>query len=307
MNEAETRAELIDPALAAAGWGVVADSTIRREYPITAGRLLGGGRRAKPKSADYVLTHRGRTLAVLEAKASNRPAGDGVAQAIDYATRLHLPHACATNGRELWRIDMATGAQGPADAFPSPDELYEQTFPQPDRWRDAFAAVPWPNKGGTKRPRYYQRNEVEAVLRRVAAGEDRVLLTLATGTGKTSIAFWLAAKLIGARWSLSNWRDPDGAARTPRVLFLADRNTLANQAFNEFNGFGWFEERALARVTPAEIRKRGGMPRNAQVFFTIFQTGMTHRRGGGRAPLRRILVRLLRPGDRGRVPPGRGQ
>ena len=279
MNEAETRAERIDPALAAAGWGVVADSTIRREYPITAGRLLGGGRRAKPKSADYVLTHRGRMLAVVEAKASDRPTGDGVAQAIDYATRLNLPHAFAANGRDLWRIDMGTGAQGPADAFPSPDELHDQTFPRPDRWRDAFAAVAWPDKGGTKRPRYYQRNAVEAVLRRVAVGEDRVLLTLATGTGKTSIAFWLAAKLVGARWSLSNWHDPDAPSRTPRILFLADRTGLADQAFNEFNGFGHFEERALARVDPAEIRKRGGMPRNAQIFFTIFQTGMTQAEG----------------------------
>ena len=275
MNEAETRAELIDPALTAAGWGVAADSRVAREVRVTDGRLLGGGRRERAKSADYVLHHRGRPLAVVEAKAATRPAADGVAQAKDYADRLQLRHAFATNGPDLWRIDMETGAEGATDGFPAPNELYDQTFPQPDRWRDAFADVPYPDKGGTKPPRYYQRNAVEAVLRRVVAGDDRVLLTLATGTGKTSIAFWLAAKLIGARWSLSNWHDPDGAARTPRVLFLADRNTLANQAFNEFNGFGWFEERALARVTPAEIRKRGGMPRNAQVFFTIFQTGMT--------------------------------
>ena len=279
MNEAETRAELIDPALTAAGWGVVADSRIGREVPVTAGRLIGGGRRERAKSADYVLSHRGRMLAVVEAKAATRPAADGVAQAKDYAARLQLRHAFATNGRDLWRIDMETGAEGPTDGFPPPNHLYDATFPQPDRWRDAFAAVSYPDKGGTKRPRCYQRNAVEAVLRRVAAGEDRVLLTLATGTGKTSIAFWLVAKLVGARWSLPDWRDPDSPSRTPRILFLADRAGLADQAFNEFNGFGHFEERALARIDPAEIRKRGGMPRNAQLFFTIFQTGMTQAEG----------------------------
>lgn len=279
MNEAETRAELIDPALAAAGWGVAEGSLVRREYPITAGRILGGGRRERAKSADYLLLHRGRPLAVVEAKAATRPAADGVAQAKDYAARLNLRHAFATNGRDLWRIDMDTGAEGPADGFPSPDELFADTHPEPDRWRDAFAAAPWPDKSGTKPPRYYQRNAVEAVLRRVADGEDRVLLTLATGTGKTAIAFWLAVKLIEARWSLANWRDVDGPSRTPRILFLADRTGLADQAFNAFNEFGWFEERALSRITPAEIRRRGGMPRNAQVFFTIFQTGMTQGEG----------------------------
>ncbi len=104
----------------------------------------------------------------------------------------------------------------------------------------------------------------------VAEGGERILLTLATGTGKTSIAFQIAWKLFEARWNLS--RTP---TRRPRILFLADRNTLANQAFNDFNSFAAFEDKALARVDPEEIRKKGRVPKNASVFFTIFQTFMT--------------------------------
>lgn len=280
MNEAETRAQLIDPALAAAGWGTVERSLVRREYSITQGRILGGGQRARARSADYLLIHRDRPLAVVEAKAAGLSAAEGVAQAKDYAARLSTRFAFATNGRDLWRIDMQTGEEGPAAAYPTPDELYADAFPEPDRWRDAFAAVPWLDAGGTKPPRYYQRAAVDAVLRRIAAGgPPRALLTLATGTGKTSIAVQLAWKLIQARWSLTGWHDPAVPQRAPRILFLADRVGLADQAFREFVGYNAFEERALARIDPAEIRKKGAMPRNAQIFFTIFQTGMTQAEG----------------------------
>src|SRR5699024_9714028 len=113
---------------------------------------------------------------------------------------------------------------------------------------------------------------ITAVLEAIAQGRERILLTLATGTGKTSIAFQIAWKLFHSKWNLS--RDP---VRRPRILFLADRNILANQAYNAFSAF---PADALARISPDEIRRQGKIPRNASVFFTIFQTFMTDGRGG---------------------------
>ena len=108
MNESETRAEHIDPALKAAGWGVVEESRIRREYQITLGRLEGQGRRAQPLSADYVLEYRNTMLAVVEAKAWDKELTEGVAQAKDYAGKLAIRFTYATNGRGIYGIDMET-------------------------------------------------------------------------------------------------------------------------------------------------------------------------------------------------------
>src|SRR5690606_38874474 len=110
MTAAETRAELIDPALQAAGWGVVTDSRTRREM-IAPGRLMGGGRRANAKAADYVLVYRNTKLAAVEAKAAGKSYTEGVGQAKDYATCLQTRFAFATNGKEIYRIDMVTGAE----------------------------------------------------------------------------------------------------------------------------------------------------------------------------------------------------
>src|SRR6267143_1811217 len=109
MNEAETRAEHIDPALAAAGWGVVEGSRIRREYPITAGRIEGSGRRGKPLIADYVLIYRNTKLAIVEAKPCEEPLTQGVGQAKDYAGKLAIRFSYATNGRGIYQIDMQEG------------------------------------------------------------------------------------------------------------------------------------------------------------------------------------------------------
>ncbi len=119
MNEAETRAELIDPALKAAGWGVVEGSRVRREM-LAPGRLLGNGRRAKPLSCDYVLTYRGKKLATIEAKRRDLGDTEGVGQAKDYAQRLRTRFAFSTNGVGIYRIDMATGAEGHVDACARP-------------------------------------------------------------------------------------------------------------------------------------------------------------------------------------------
>ena len=274
MNEAETRAEHIDPALKAAGWGVVDGSVVRREYRITEGRLQGGGVRAKPEIADYVLIYRNTKLAVIEAKAWDKPHTEGVAQAKSYAGKLAVRHCYATNGKAIYSIDMATGKEGDVAAYPSPDAMWSLAFAEQNAWRDRFAAVPFPNKSGTWDIRFYQEIAVNRVLEKVSlnhgAGSKRILLTLATGTGKTSIAFQIAFKLFESRWNLSG--EP---TRRPRVLFLADRNNLANQAYNDFTSFTAFAEDALVRIDPADIRKKGKVPKNGSIFFTIFQTFMS--------------------------------
>lgn len=267
MNESETRAELIDPALKAAGWGVVEGSRVSREYQITQGRLEGAGKRSKPLIADYVLVYRNTKLAVIEAKKRDLPVSDGVAQVKAYAEKLSIRTAYATNGDAVYRIDMETGAEGELACYPTPDELWNITFAKENAWRDRFAAIPFEDKGGQWQARYYQELAISKTLEAVADGKNRVLLTLATGTGKTFIAFQLAWKLFQSRWNLS--REP---ARRPRILFLADRNILADQAYNSFSAF---PEDALVRIAPDEIRKKGRVPKNGNIFFTIFQTFMS--------------------------------
>jgi type I restriction enzyme R subunit len=267
MNEAETRAEYIDPALKAAGWGVVEGSRIRREYPITLGRLEGNGRRGKAITADYVLIYRNTKLAVIEAKAWNEELTEGVAQAKNYAGKLAVRFAYATNGQGIYGIDMQTGREGEASCYPTPDELWNLTFAEANVWRDRFAAVPFEDKGGSHPSRYYQEIAVERVMEAIAENRQRILITLATGTGKTFIAFQIAWKLFHSRWNLS--REP---SRRPRILFLADRNILANQAYNAFSAF---PEDAMVRISPEDIRKKGKVPKNGSLFFTIFQTFMS--------------------------------
>lgn len=269
-TEADTRAERIDPVLAAAGWGQNG-SKVRREV-ICPGRIQTGGTRGKGLSADYVLIHKGQKLAVLEAKRAGVSHRNGVGQAKDYATRLGARFAYASNGLTWYQIDMATGAEGDMDLpFPSPDALWERTFATHNDWRERFGAVAFENDGGKWDPRYYQHNAINAALEAVAKGDRRILLTLATGTGKTSIAFQIAWKLFQAKWNLSG--EP---VRRPRILFLADRNILADQAYNAFSAF---PNDAVTRIDPGTIRKNKGVPKNASLFFTIFQTFMTGEAG----------------------------
>ena len=279
MNEAETRAEHIDPALAAVGWGVVEGSRIRREYPITLGRIEGAGKRGKALTADYVLEYRNTKLAVVEAKAWDKALTEGVGQAKDYAQKLSIRYTYATNGQGIYGIDMQSGAEGKLPAFPSPEALWQATFSTENAWRDRFAAVPFEDKGGYWQGRYYQDIAIERVLAALAEGRERILLTLATGTGKTFIAFQLAWKLFHSRWNIGDWRfdklSVNGGGeptRRPRILFLADRNILANQAFNSFSAFA---EDALVRIAPDDIKKKGKVPKNGSIFFTIFQTFMS--------------------------------
>jgi len=267
MNEANTRANLIDPALKAAGWGDVDASKIFREFVIAPGRIEGSGRKRTLVKADYVLIYRNHQLAIVEAKSDEHSVTEGVGQAKDYAQKMSVRFTYATNGKGIYEIDMETGAEREVPRYPTPQELWDRTFAVPNAWRDRFAAVASHDKGGMYDGRFYQTAAIEKSLEAIAAGKDRILLTLATGTGKTMIAFQIAWKLFHSRWNLS--REPN---RLPRILFLADRNILANQAFNGFSGF---EEDALIRITPEDIKKKGKVPKNASIFFTIFQTFMS--------------------------------
>jgi len=274
MNETETRAELIDPLLKAAGWGVVEGSRIRMEFPINKGRLIGHGQRSKPDKADYILQYKNRNLAVIEAKASDKYYTQGVGQAKDYAGRLQVRFTYSTNGLQIYRIDMQEGTEGDVTSYPTPEEFWELTFGEQDKlqpisavWREKLLSVPFEDRSGTWQPRYYQENAITKVLEAVSNNEPRILLTLATGTGKTAIAFQIAWKLFQAKWNINK----DGQ-RSPRILFLADRNILADQAFNAFSAF---EEDALVRINPSDIKKKGKVPKNGSVFFTIFQTFMS--------------------------------
>jgi len=275
MNEAETRAELIDPALAAAGWGVLDGSRVRREV-ITLGRLQGAGKRANQDIADYVLFYRGQKLAVIEAKRRDLPDTEGVAQAKKYAATLQTRFTYSTNGAGIYQIDMATGTEEYVERYPTPEELWAQTYAEANIWRERFGDVSFEDKGGQWQARYYQHNAINKTLEAIAEGRDRILLTLATGTGKTFIAFQLAWKLFHSRWNLLDWKTDGKPTRRPRILFLADRNILADQAYNSFSAF---PEDALIRIDPGVIRKKGRVPKNGSVFFTIFQTFMTGEQG----------------------------
>ena len=221
-NESETRAELISPKLAVDGWGTTEHCVIRREVSITAGRILGGGKRASKLSADYVLEFQGRKLAVVEAKREGLSYTEGVRQAKDYAQRLQCRFAYATNGHDIYQIDMLTGDEQLVDRYFSPEEMWAISFDGKNgqaepaftsTWRENFAKIPFECKGDWQ-PRYYQENAINQALETIAQGKDRILLTLATGTGKTCIAFQMSWKLFNSRWSLQ-------AAKTPTYFIFS--------------------------------------------------------------------------------------
>lgn len=265
MNEAETRAEYIDPKLKASGWGEIEGSKVLREFRITDGKIQTGGVRGKPEIADYVLVYKNRKIGIVEAKAEGLTAADGVAQAKTYAEKLHIDFTYATNGKEIYQMSMKSGQEGDVADFPTPDELWNKTYSDQNDWKEKFSAIP---VEGEKGKRYYQELAINAVVDAVAEEKLRILLTMATGTGKTTVAAQIAWKLFQTRWNLKR----DGARR-PRILFLADRNILASQAMG--NDFSIFPEDAKVRIEPLDIRKKGGVPMSGSVFFTIFQTFMS--------------------------------
>ncbi|AKM83994.1 TPA: restriction endonuclease subunit R [Candidatus Campbellbacteria bacterium] len=266
MNESETRAEYIDPKLKEAGWGEMEDSKILREFVFTDGKIQAGGIRGKQEIADYILVYKNVKLAVIEAKKEGLYATEGVAQAKTYAQKLNIKYTYSTNGKEIYEISMGGGCEDYVDKFPTPEELWNKTFSDQNEWKDKFNQILFEDGGG-KRPRYYQENAINKTLDAIAEEKNRILLTLATGTGKTFIAFQIVWKLFQSRWNLNR----DGARR-PRILFLADRNILADQAFNAFSSF---PDDVKVRINPLDIRRHGGVPMSGSVFFTIFQTFMS--------------------------------
>ena len=275
MNEAQTRLDHIDPALKAAGWGVVEGTRIRVEFPITAGRLIGGGKRKQPLQADYVLEYRNKRLAIVEAKARDLHYTEGVGQAKDYAERLNIRYTYATNGLKIYGVDMGRRHGGRCGSLPDSRRALGDDFPLSPRkptkrklltGKLALKQCPLLCSWAAIFHATFQHVAIEKTLDAIAAKQQRILLTMATGTGKTATAFHICWKLFQAKWNLRR----DGS-RSPRILFLADRNLLADQAFN---AFGEFDDDALVRIKPKDIKKKGKVPTNGSVFFTIFQSFM---------------------------------
>lgn len=217
MNEATTRRELIDPKLKDCQWGrnETVGSEVVAEYGFTDGRLIGAGQRGKQKKADYVLAYKNQKLAIVEAKAEGKEITDGLEQVKDYAEVLNIRFVYSTNGHGIYFFDMKTGRGEMVEKYHSPDDLFVMTFD--DVNHKQYEALVEPYQITKHRPRYYQENAINAAVRAISGGEDRVLLTLATGTGKTTIAFQIAWKLFQARWNRR------GDERRPRILFIADQ------------------------------------------------------------------------------------
>ncbi|MEK7099225.1 MAG: DEAD/DEAH box helicase family protein, partial [Patescibacteria group bacterium] len=219
--------------------------------------------------ADYILVYKNHKIAVIEAKQVGRPASEGVAQAKSYAEKLHIDYTYATNGKDIYQISMKTGREGGVPAFPTPDELWAKTYSDHNEWKEKFASIPIEGDHGK---RYYQELAINNALDAVAEEKTRILLTMATGTGKTAVAAQIAWKLFQTRWNLKR----DGTRR-PRILFLADRNFLADQAFG--NDFAIFPSDARVRINPLDIRRNGAVPMGGSIYFTIFQTFMSGANG----------------------------
>lgn len=281
MDESATRRKIIDRALYKVGWedpDLFPGSEIlteQRAYIIAPGRVERAAVNRHPKKVDYVLEYKGVKLAVIEAKADSVDVAMGVPQAKLYAEMLQIRYAYASNGDSIYFIDMGVrdtqgkylipSTEREIDRFPSPQELWQMTFPEVNEWRDKFNLQPF-NRDGGRMPRYYQVNAVNNVLTAVSNDQKRILLTMATGTGKTYVAFQICWKLFQTNW---NKRKDD---KKPRILFISDRNILANQATNDFDPF---QDDAKVRITPESLHKNEDRVPTAQhLYFTIFQTVM---------------------------------
>ena len=164
MNEADTRAKLIDKQLEASGWDTTAEARVQREYNINDGEIKVGGIRSSRMKADYILLYKNRKLAVIEAKSDELEVGEGVAQATLYASKLELDYTYAANGREILEICLVTGKRESISQFPTPDELWNKTFGDSNEWQSKFNAIPFEDVNGTKQARYYQEIDVNRVM-----------------------------------------------------------------------------------------------------------------------------------------------
>jgi len=258
-NEADTRAKLIDPKLHEAGWS---EDLITREYYFTKGKIFLIGdeaKRKKPKKADYIIGYtEALPLAVVEAKEEKKSPSSGMQQAKDYAERLGLLFAYSTNGHKIEEFDFFTNKQRSITRFPGPEELFNRFLAAKklEKINVIPLTVPYNKKLFNSNPRYYQQNAIRSALESIIKGKKRVLLNLATGTGKTSIAFQIAWKLKEAK-------------KIRRVLFLADRNILRDQAFNTFEQFG----------NARSYIENGQAPTAKDIYFSIYQAMWSEKDG----------------------------
>lgn len=258
ISESDTRANFIDPKLADSQWEAL---HIVREYYFTDGRKLLGNKRGKRLFLDYLLKYNNTNLAIVEAKKLGDHPTKGLQQAIEYAEKLKINFVYATNGKRIYEFDTRTGKGDYINNFPTPKELYQRLFGAKNELKEKLQNIPFLLTGNFA-PRYYQEIAVGKTMEHLADGKKRILLTLATGTGKTFIAFQIVHKLLQAKWNI------EGENRRPRILFLADRNVLADQAINTFNPY----EKDVIKIDGEEVRKRNGVvPTNAFIFFAIYQ------------------------------------
>lgn len=262
MNEADTCRRYVVPALQRAGWEADPHS-IAEQRTITDGRIVPVGRgfvRKPPKRADYLLYYeRGFPLAVVEAKAAWQTAGAGLQQAKEYAEMLGLVFAYATNGREIIEFDFLTGRESVVTEYPSPATLW-QRFRAGRGISDERAAeqlLSPINSTVKKGERYYQQIAINRAVEGIVQGKRRQLITMATGTGKTAVAFQICWKLWHARWN------PTGAHRKPKILFLADRNILVDDPMGKM--FAPFEN-ARHKIESGKVVK------SREMYFAIYQS-----------------------------------
>jgi type I restriction enzyme R subunit len=259
MNEADTCRTLIRPKLEAVGWD--GDKHFYSEQtPFTDGRIIapaGKPRRLKKKFSDFLLRfNRDITLAVVEAKSDRRPAGDGLQQAKEYAEILGLKFAYATNGHEIIEYDYFTCMEQVVDRFPTPAELWARYQQGQGLTAEAAIARLAPDFYNPKKvPRYYQRIAIDRVIESILKGNKRCLLTLATGTGKTTVAFQICWKLWSAGWGSK------GEHRKPRILFLADRNVLVDDP----------KDKDFAPFGEARHKIEGEAIKSRDMYFAIYQ------------------------------------
>jgi type I restriction enzyme R subunit len=262
MNEAETCRTMVRPRLEAAGWEANGERHYKEQIGITAGRIVVAGgkpKRQKKKIPDFLLYFsRDVLLGVVEAKSDIRPAAAGLQQAKDYAKTLGLHFAYATNGKQIIEFDAFTQAETERDDFPTPAELwnrYQAGMGLSSAVSDALLVPDYFNE--KKVPRYYQRIAIERAVRAIVGGQRRCLLTLATGTGKTTVAFQICWKLWSAKWNAPN--DP---TRKPRILFLADRNKLVDDPMGkDFAPFG----HARHKIGGKAVKGR-------EMYFALYQS-----------------------------------
>lgn len=226
ITEADTCREFVTPRIAEAGWGT-APHAIGEQRSFTNGRIIVAGgkvRRGKQRRADYLLYYRRDfPIAVVEAKEIRLSAETGVQQAREYAEILGLKFAYATNGHRIIEIDYITGTEREVDRYATPDELFARLAATTQLTEASATHLLEPfNLVSGKVPRYYQQIAINRVIEATLLGQKRILATLATGTGKTCVAFQICWKLWSSRWNRT------GEHRRPKILFLADRNILVD-------------------------------------------------------------------------------